>query len=170
MASASGRPAARVKPLAPDSFERILAWGSVVLLLCLVVALARGRSQWGEVPPLIWIHLATIALALALTPVLLLQPRGVKRHRQLGTVWVAAMIGTAIISLFIRESNDGSFSFIHIISAGTLILVPRAWWAARNHQVAQHRSAIRGIVTGALLIAGFFTFPFNRLLGQWLFH
>jgi hypothetical protein len=25
------------------------------------------------------------------------------------------------------------------------------------------------MVLGALLIAGFFTFPFNRLLGHWLF-
>ena len=28
---------------------------------------------------------------------------------------------------------------------------------------------VRGLVIGALLIAGFFTFPFNRLLGSWLF-
>ena len=37
--------------------------------------------------------------------------------------------------------------------------------AARTHKVALHRSSVRGMVTGALLIAGFFTFPFGRLLG-----
>ena len=58
---------------------------------------------------------------------------------------------------------------IHIISAVTLVLVPRLVWTARHHRVAQHRRAVRGLVTGALLIAGFFTFPFDRLLGHWLF-
>jgi uncharacterized membrane protein len=42
-------------------------------------------------------------------------------------------------------------------------------WAARTHRYAAHRRAVRGMVTGALLIAGFFTFPFGRLLGHWLF-
>ena len=51
----------------------------------------------------------------------------------------------------------------------TLLQVPVIVLAARRHDVARHRSAVRGMVLGALLIAGFFTFPFNRLLGQWLF-
>ena len=42
-------------------------------------------------------------------------------------------------------------------------------WRARTHRVAAHRRSIRGIVIGALLVAGFFTFPFDRLLGSWLF-
>jgi uncharacterized membrane protein len=37
----------------------------------------------------------------------------------------------------------------------------------RHH--ARHRRGIRAMVLGALLIAGFFTFPFDRLLGRWLF-
>ena len=35
--------------------------------------------------------------------------------------------------------------------------------------LARHRRSVHGMVIGALLIAGFFTFPFNRLLGAWLF-
>jgi uncharacterized membrane protein len=42
-------------------------------------------------------------------------------------------------------------------------------WYARRHQVARHRGAVRGMVMGALLVAGFFTFPFGRLMGRWLF-
>jgi uncharacterized membrane protein len=30
-------------------------------------------------------------------------------------------------------------------------------------------TAARGMVLGALLVAGFFTFPFGRLMGRWLF-
>jgi uncharacterized membrane protein len=79
------------------------------------------------------------------------------------------MFLTALISLDIRMINRGGFSFIHILSVWTLIQVPIIVWSARTHDVARHRSAVRGMVFGALLIAGFFTFPFNRLLGSWLF-
>jgi uncharacterized membrane protein len=54
------------------------------------------------------------------------------------------------------------------LSLFVLVMVPRLILQARAHNVAGHRSTVRGLVIGALLIAGFFTFPFNRLLGQWL--
>jgi len=157
------------KSLAADAFERVLAGGAVILLACVIVALAKGRADWPRIPANIWAHLLTIMVALALTPVMLLRQRGDRLHRQLGWVWVAAMIFTAAISFTVRNANHGGFSFIHILSAWTLIQVPLIAWSARTHNVAAHRGSVRGMVLGALLIAGFFTFPFNRLLGQWLF-
>lgn len=153
---------------APDTFERVLAIGAVVLTIAVVAALARGYGQWSRVPAVIWLHLATIMVALALTPAMLLRPRGDRLHRRLGRVWAVAMILTAGISLFIREANGG-FSIIHVLSVWTLIQVPIIWWSARVHNVKRHRGSVRGMVLGALLIAGFFTFPFHRLLGSWLF-
>ena len=135
----------------------------------MLIALFRGQAEWYRLSPFLWGHLATIATALVLTPVMLLRRRGDPLHRQLGWVWVAAMFGTAFVSLFIRDINRGGFSFIHILSIWTLIQVPRIVWTARTHQVAKHRSSVRGMVLGALLIAGFFTFPFDRLMGHWLF-
>lgn len=157
------------KPLAPDMFERILSVGAVILLACIVIAVAKGRTQWGMIPVIVWPHLLTIVVALALTPVMLLRRRGDRRHRALGWVWVTAMLVTAASSIFIRDVNDGGFSFIHILSAWTLFQVPMIVWSARTHNIARHRGSVRGMVTGALLVAGFFTFPFNRLLGSWLF-
>lgn len=157
------------KSLAPDSYERVLSAGAVVLLVCVIAAVVRGRAHWAEIPVLIWPHLLTIALAVALTPVMLLRPRGTRAHRRLGWVWVTAMSLTAFLSLFVRNVNHGGFSFIHILSVWTLIQVPIIAWSARTHNVKRHRFGVRAMVTGALLIAGFFTFPFNRLLGQWLF-
>ena len=90
-------------------------------------------------------------------------------HRRLGTVWIAAMVLTALVSLTIRDGNRGNFSVIHILSVWTLIQIPLIVWRARTHNIPKHRSAVRGMVTGALLIAGFFTFPFDRMLGHWLF-
>lgn len=159
----------RTTTLAPDIFERVLAVGAVVLLAAVAVALFKGRAEWAAVPNLVWAHLLTITVAVALTPVMLLRRRGDRRHRTLGWIWVTAMLLTAASSFFIRDGNGGSFSVIHILSGWTLIQVPLIVWSARNHNVRQHRSAVRGMVAGALLVAGFLTFPFDRMLGHWLF-
>lgn len=157
------------KPLTPDLFEKLLSAGALILLGAVLVALAKGQAEWGRVPVVVWPHLLTIVVATALTPVMLLRRRGDVLHRRLGWVWVAAMLATAASSFFIRDINDGGLSFIHILSAWTLIQVPLIAWSARTHNVRQHRSSVRAMVTGALLVAGFFTFPFDRLLGHWLF-
>ena len=155
------------KPLAPDLYEKLLSVGAVLLLVAVAIALVKGRADWPRVPLVVWPHLLTIVLAVALTPVMLLRRRGDRQHRVLGYVWIAAMLATAASSFFIRST--GAFSWIHLLSIWTLVQVPLLWWRARRHDVAAHRSGVRGIVTGALLIAGFFTFPFDRLLGHWLF-
>lgn len=160
---------ARVRPLAVDGYEKFLAIAAIVLLATVLVALARGYPQWGGVPVLVWAHLATILPALALTPVMLLRPRGDQSHRLLGRIWVAAMLLSAILSFGVRESRHGSLGPVHVISAYVVIVAPLIWLSARRHQVGRHRRLVRGKVTGALLIAGFFTFPFGRMLGAWLF-
>lgn len=166
---AARRGQARRQPLAPDTYERILAVAAVALLVVVLVALARGHAQWALVPGVIWFHLVTVLIALALTPTMLLRARGDGVHRLLGKVWVAAMLLSAAESFLVRFANHGRFSFIHLISAYVLVAAPLIWWSAKRHRVAAHRRQVRGMVTGALLIAGFFTLPFGRLLGQWLF-
>lgn len=156
-------------PLAPDRFEKALALGALVLLAALVAALLRGRSQWAELGFYIWVHLATIAAALVLTPILLLRRRGDRTHRRLGWTWAALMFGTALISFKIRLNTPGELSWIHLLSVLTIVLVPTIVLSARKHRIGLHRNFARGTVIGALLLAGFFTFPFERLLGRWLF-
>jgi uncharacterized membrane protein len=153
----------------------LLALASIVLVLAAVVAIARGQPQWSRVPPLVWVHLATILVATSLTPVMLLRRKGDRRHRRIGYVWVGAMLLTAVTSLFFNTGRpggwgvfSGNFSFIHILSVFVLVLVPLIVGRARAHDHAAHESAVRGMVIGSLLIAGFFTFPFNRMLGAWL--
>lgn len=164
--------AERRKPvsLKPETFDRLLAAGAIILLGFVLTALARGAAQWGQVPPIIWSHILTILTALVLTPVMLLRRRGDRLHRQLGYVWVTAMGLTAALTFGIRTINpSGGLSWIHILAAWTLIQVPLIVWSARTHNLARHRASVRGMVLGALIIAGIFTFPFNRLMGHWLF-
>lgn len=156
--------------LKPEAFDRLLAGAALVLLAFVLTALARGQPHWGQVPAFIWGHILTILAALVLTPVMLLRRRGDRLHRRLGYVWVAAMGLTAAMTFAIRTINpSGGLSWIHILSAWTLVQVPLIVWSARAHNVARHRASVRGMVLGALLIAGIFTFPFNRLMGHWLF-
>lgn len=166
---AARSPRRKLKSIRPDLFEKLLALGTVIMLLVVVVAIARGRSEWGGLKPTVWAHLLTIIAALVLTPVLLLQKRGTALHRQLGWASAAAMFSTAVISMFVHESGPGRFSPIHLLSVLTIMGVPLTIMAAHRHKVAAHRVGIRFAVAGALLVAGCFTFPFGRLMGRWLF-
>ena len=153
--------------LLPDRTERVLGWLTLAMLAVVLTAIARGHAGWARVPVTVWLHLATMALSLAVTPAILWHPRGTTRHRVLGYVWIGSLAITAVLSFWIRGS--GHLSAIHLISAYVLVLLPIIVLNARNHNVRRHRRAVRGLVIGALLVAGFFTFPFGRLLGDWLF-
>lgn len=155
--------------LAPDRTERVLGVLSIVLLGFVLVALGRGAAHWGQLPWTLWLHLATMMVTLALTPAILWMRRATRLHRQLGYVWVTSLAVTAIDSFAIRMTNHGGLSSIHILSVVTLVALPILVTSARRHQHARHRRTVRGLVIGALLTAGFFTFPFHRMLGSWLF-
>lgn len=152
----------------PDRLERWLGALALALLGLVLIALLRGAGQWHAVPAVIWVHLVAMVVVLALTPALLWQRRGTARHRVLGWTWAAGMMISAADSLLVRTLNPGHFSPIHVLSVVVLLSVPFALFAARRHDLARHRRTIRGLVIGALLIAGFFTFPFGRMLGRWL--
>ena len=155
--------------LLPDRTERVLGVLTLVLLGFVLTALARGAAHWGQLPWTLWLHLATMMTTLALTPAILWMRRGTRLHRPLGYAWVTALGLTAIDSFALRFSKDGGFSVIHILSVVVLVLLPLLVITARRHDHRRHRRVVRGLVIGALLTAGFFTFPFHRLLGGWLF-
>jgi uncharacterized membrane protein len=158
-----------IRPRTPDIVEKLCGWLSLVLLGCVVAAVIRGRAHWHEIPWQIWVHLAALVIVLMLTPVMMWRKRGDDLHRLLGWIWSAAMITAALVSFGMRTSSDGGFSIIHILSVFVLINVPLIIIAARRRDIEKHRRRSRAMVIGALLVAGFFTFPFNRLLGSWLF-
>lgn len=152
-----------------DLFDRVLSLGAIALLLATLVAVARGRADWSLLTVSVWLHLGTVALALALTPAILLRRRGDRLHRALGWAWSLTLIVTALVSFAIRFNTPGRLSWIHLLSVTTLVLVAALVLAARARRQALHRGIARTTVVLTLLVAGFFTFPFGRLLGRWLF-
>lgn len=158
--------------------NEFLSVATLVLIAAVLVAIIRGAPHWQAVPALVWLHLSLVLVAMALTPVMLLRRKGTRWHRRLGYVWITAMVLTAATTLFFKTGVmgpghvgilTGDISPIHALSLFVLVLAPIVVVRARQHDRARHERTVRGLVFGALLIAGFFTFPFNRLLGSWLF-
>jgi len=114
--------------------------------------------------PVLQIHIGAASVALVLGLVLLAGVKGNRLHRTLGWTWAAAMATVAISSIFIRNINDGAFSWIHLFTGWTIIILPMALYAARTHNVVAHRARMTGLFVGALLIAGMFTFFPGRLM------
>jgi uncharacterized membrane protein len=112
------------------------------------------------------VHLVSLIIVLALTPIMMWRKRGDDWHRLLGWIWSFFILLAAVISFVM---TDGRFSLIHILSVLVVVGVPVLVLSARRRDIARHRGQARGFVIGALLIAGFFTFPFGRLLGTWFF-
>ncbi len=156
------------KSLAPTKLDYTLGVLALTILAAALTALFRGLDEWHQLPPRLWFHIITVTLATALTPIMLWRKRGDKSHRVLGYIWVFCMVSTALVSFTLRFINDGKFSLIHLLSILTLAVSWKLVAKARAHKALEHRREVRGIVTGALLVAGFFTFPFDRLMGRWL--
>lgn len=115
--------------------------------------------------PTIQVHAFAAMAAFALGIVQLSAPKGTFGHRTVGFVWVALMLTVCISAFFIHELRMwGPWSPIHLLALFTLIMVPIAAWRAHQHDVVRHRRAMIGLFTGALLVAGIFTFYPGRIM------
>lgn len=137
-----------------------------------------GFLRWslGFAPPTPWVrdvalatHLATVIPAIPLGAYLFLAKKGGPRHKLLGKVWLALMFVTAVATIFIRNVNDGDFSWIHLFTLLTLVSVPQVILTARRGQFDAHRKAVRNFFLGSLVVAGAFSFLPGRTMWQWAF-
>ena len=123
-----------------------------------------------DASPAIQLHAFAAMTAFALGVVQLAAPKGTLPHRTVGWTWVALMVGVAVSSFWIHELRTWrDWSAIHLLSIFTLATLPLAVLHARRHQVARHRNAMIAIFTGALVIAGLFTFVPGRIMHAVLF-
>jgi uncharacterized membrane protein len=115
--------------------------------------------------PVVQIHAFTAIAAFAVGAIQLSAPKGTILHRLVGWLWAVLMLTVAISSLFIHEIRLwGPWSPIHLLSILVLVTLPLAVLHARRHDVGQHRRAMLMLFTGALVIAGVFTFLPGRIM------
>ncbi len=94
-------------------------------------------------------------------------PKGTLPHRTVGWIWAALMLIIAISSFWITGDSirlAGPFSPIHLLSVLVLFMLPAALWFAHRHKVSAHSKTMAGLFTGALIIAGLFTFVPGRIM------
>jgi len=118
-------------------------------------------------PATIQLHAFAALAALGLGLVQLVAPKGTLPHRSLGWAWVGLMAAVALSSFWI--TSRGAYSWIHLISGWTLLVLPLAVLAARRKRVGAHRRAMTSLFLGALLIAGAFTLLPGRIMGAVVF-
>ncbi len=109
-------------------------------------------------------HLGAALLALVLGAVVLMRRKGTASHKRLGRTWVALMVLVAVSSFWILEIRNGAgFSFIHLLSAWTLLALILAVRAIRLGDVRAHKKFMIGTFLG-LAGAGLGAFAPGRTL------
>ncbi len=112
----------------------------------------------------IQLHAFAAIGALVLGLIQFAAPKGTIPHRTVGYVWVSLMIVTAVTAIFIREINNGSFSWIHILIPITLAGVVGLVFEARRSLTGKHRTSALVLVFAALMIPGVFSFMPGRIM------
>lgn len=128
-------------------------------------------SALTEAPALIQFHAYTAILSFLLGPFALLRRRRDIWHKAAGYVWVAAMYGAALSSMFFSEKPMiGPFSPIHVLSVITLVSLTYGLRAAILRDTITHGRVMRALYAQALIIPGVFTFlpgrRMNAVLGD----
>lgn len=113
---------------------------------------------------MVQLHVLGAVTAFVIGVILLRGVKGSGLHRKLGYTWVAAMALTAVSSFFITGLNGNHFSYIHGISAWTVIALPMGIAAARRRDIRKHSKDMTNMFVGGLLVAGLFTFLPGRML------
>lgn len=114
--------------------------------------------------PVILLHTFAAIAALALGAAMFLARKGTFAHRIAGRSWVALMLVVAVSSFWIQRT--GSFSWIHALSVGVILMLGAAVVFAVTHRITAHRRMVIGLYAGGLVLAGLFTLLPHRLLGQ----
>lgn len=126
-------------------------------------------ALWNAQPLIVKAHVLGAVSAILIGGVLMTARKGVTFHRTLGWIWAGAMGLTAGASLFITGLNGDYWSFIHLFTGWTLIMLPLALIAAKQHKVGVHRRTMMGLFYGGLIINGFIAFLPGRVMWRLFF-
>lgn len=138
----------------------VIVSGTTMTALCLF---AIGRAVFGFAPDLphlknlvVVFHVVTVLPCVPLGLYLLVAPKGTAMHKQLGKLWVALMVISALSTLFIRDGME--LSWIHIFVPLTLRASYLIIAKARRGDIKGHRGEIVSLYLGALMIPAIWAF------------
>ena len=117
-----------------------------------------------QAPWVVQVHALCALTSMAVGLVQWLGPKGLLPHRVLGMIFVALMATTAVSAIFIRQINDGAFSWIHLFVPVTLIGLAGLVWSIRRGDLAGHRKNAVSLFFAALMIPGLVAFVPGRLM------
>lgn len=123
-----------------------------------------GISYFFEASLAIQIHIVAALVALCLGIWMFTRRKGDKAHRLGGKIFLVFMLMTATSAIFIRQINEGSFSWIHIFVPVTFIAAWEAVYYIRKGNIRHHKRAVSGMFFGALLIPGLLSMMPGRLM------
>ena len=122
---------------------------------------------------LMYVHLATIIPCVFIGAFIFLTKKGNPVHKTLGKIYMALMLFTGIVTLFMPAHVGpqflGHFGWIHLFSLLTINSVPKAYFAIRRGDLKAHKGHMFGLYLGGILIAGSFTFVPGRFMHQLFF-
>jgi uncharacterized membrane protein len=116
--------------------------------------------------PLLVTHVIAALSALLIAPINLVRRRRDRTHRRLGYAWVAAMYYVCLSSFGIV--TDGRYSWLHGLSALTLVTVSLGVHAARRRNIPGHVANMAGSYLGLLIAFFFAAFVPSRHIPQLL--
>jgi uncharacterized membrane protein len=151
-----------------DVERRLVLWSGLAEIRGLKMNLAPLLNAVAPIP----LHAFAAMAALVLGIVQLAAPKGALPHRTLGWIWVMLMLTIAVSSFWIHGTSFrlwGSWSPIHLLSIFTPVMLVLGVFYARSHNVRGHKITMISIFTGALVIAGIFTFVPGRIMHKVMF-
>lgn len=113
--------------------------------------------------------MAAAVAALGLGGLLMALRKGRLFHRAAGWIWVGLVSLVAGSSLFITSLNHGRFSWLHLFTGWTLIVLPLAVLWAKRHDVSRHRRTMMGLFYGGFFFNAFIAFVPGRTLWNLFF-
>ena len=112
-------------------------------------------------------HLFLALAALVIGTMNLLSKKGTNKHKLIGWFWIAFMSYVSIFSFWIKEINEGQYSWIHLLSIWTLFSLIISIIAIKFGYIKTHKNFMIGTYIG-LLIAGIFTLLPGRFIANYL--
>lgn len=114
--------------------------------------------------PIIAVHAVAASLSLLFGAFQLLRrAKGDALHKVIGRVWVGAMY-VVIFTSFGVQTLNGGFSWLHALSALTLVTVTVGLWAAVKGYIRSHKSYMMGSYFGILgAFGGVVAVPSRRI-------